>query len=100
MVRSLVTFYFIGWFTFVWSYPIGIRKYVCRVDETGLWDVLAQTRKTGMKDCNIGISAVRIHCRQNVELRDNFEIRTHINGWDDNDFYFEIPNKRIYITRI
>jgi hypothetical protein len=34
-----------------------------------------------MKDCNISISVVQIHCRQNVELRDNFEI----------------PNKRIYI---
>jgi YbgC/YbaW family acyl-CoA thioester hydrolase len=57
--------------------------------ETGLWDVLLERRKNGMKDANIIVSALQVQYRQSVELGDTFEIRTRINGWDDKAFYLE-----------
>jgi YbgC/YbaW family acyl-CoA thioester hydrolase len=57
--------------------------------ETGLWNAVGERRKNGMKDVNILVSALQVQYRQSVELGDQFEIRTRINGWDDKAFYLE-----------
>jgi len=57
--------------------------------ETGLWNVLLKRKKSGMKDANIVVSALQVQYRQSIELGDQFQIRTRINGWDDKAFYFE-----------
>lgn len=57
--------------------------------ETGLANSLIQRRKYGMKDSNILVSALQVQYRQSIQLGDQFQVKTNLNGWDDNAFYFE-----------
>ncbi len=57
--------------------------------ETGLWNILLERRKNGIKETNIVVSALQVQFRQSIELGDRFEIYSRINGWDDKAFYVE-----------
>jgi acyl-CoA thioesterase FadM len=61
----------------------------CLFIETGLWDVLKHRRETTTKDANILVSALQVQYRQSLRLADRFEVRSRINGWDENAFYSE-----------
>ena len=57
--------------------------------ESGLWNVLLERRKKGMKDANFVVSAFQVQYRQSLELGDRFRIHTCLNGWDDKALYLE-----------